>query len=88
MSYGLEVYDASGNVILTVTDRITRLLGTATFNASGSVTDARFADGTPWWFVQPTTSSGNESPDITFSGTTLSWSNPGGGSFSIIYGIY
>lgn len=90
MSFGLEIKDTAGNVVLGITDRITRELGRTTISADGSVTDARFADGTPWWINPPAVSAGNPSPDFTLIGTTLYWTFPGGsgGSFHLIYGIY
>ena len=53
MPQGLQVYDASGNLTLDVTDRITRYLGSfsipAQFDQSGSVTVT--VTGTPWFLM-------------------------------------
>lgn len=53
MPQGLQCWDASGNLILDLTDRITRVLGQVNIaaGASGYITDARFATGTMWWQV-------------------------------------
>jgi hypothetical protein len=88
---GLQVYDASSNLILDVTDSLGTVLGTvSTGTTSGSVTDANFANGTPFWAHLPlATNYLSLPPDITFSGTTLTWTFTGGGTSStIIYGVY
>ena len=65
MSYGLRVWDASGNIIVDITDRITKLVSTHSFSkyvvkGGGPVTHdvpvpGILADGS--WFVQGTTKS-------------------------------
>lgn len=86
-SVGMKVWDATGNVMMTEADRITRVLGiVSTTSSSGSLTDARFADGQPWFAVQaPSYDAAGKM--VTFSGTTMSWASS---SFSanIVYGIY
>ncbi|NPT39677.1 hypothetical protein [Paraburkholderia xenovorans] len=85
MAAGLQVWDASGNLILDASYRVMRLISFVNLSgngASGSVTDSRFAQG---GFVsfQPATSNGDGYldhgvivPVFTFSGSTLSWSYP------------
>lgn len=87
MAFGIKVLDASGNQMLGSDDRITRVLGiTSSTTAADSLTDSRFADGTPWSVVLGADYSA-WGKTVTFSGTTMSWT---ASSFSgnIVYGIY
>lgn len=97
MAEGLKVWDASNNLIVDVSSRLTRILGYTTLSASGSgsVTDAGFATGTPFYVAHRTNSSGGSYDAatsqvvISFSGTTMSYStvNPVA-DFIIMYGVY
>lgn len=87
MPEGLQVWDATGNLVQDIPNRLTRLLGVvATTTAAGSLTDARFATGTPFYQKQGVdfNSTGKE---VTFSGTTMSWT-AGNHSGNIRYGVY
>lgn len=100
---GVRVRDrATGNIILDITDRLTRVIGV--FNsgsAAGSLNVPAFAMGAGWAAVleaqlPPSSPSTLYSyPIISISGTTLSWSFPNyqGQSITIIpcdiiYGVY
>jgi hypothetical protein len=98
MSYGLEVFDVSGNTTLSVTDRLTRVIGEViTGKSNGSVTNSEFLNGTPFYvFVERM---GLEEfsvrywPQVTVSGSTMSWSFLGGNSNTrvsvrLLYGVY
>lgn len=94
MPQGLQVFDASGNEILSVTDRISRVLGvtTITANSAGSVSSAGFSGLSPFWFCVPITSFDSYLPEFSFNaGTnTLSWTWPVAGSADcrLVYGAY
>lgn len=92
MAYGLRTYDAAGNIMVDTSTRLTRVLGSTTVSSTGSVTVPEFAtDGSPWYAVFVDQSTPYAEPEITFSGTTLSW-NYGSASpratVFIIYGTY
>ena len=101
MPQGLQCWDASGNLVLDVTDRLTRILGeVGTGTTSGSVNDANFATGTPWFFVRdnsPQTfdESGiatNYPCRIWIDGNTLNWEFSTSTAYpisrNILYGVY
>jgi hypothetical protein len=91
MPAGLQVFDAAGNLEIDVTTRLTRILGSATVNSTGSVDVPEFAEGSPWYVVTVDPTTPYAEPGITFSGTALSW-DYGGATFratvTIIYGVY
>jgi len=69
---GLQVNDAAGRSVIDVTDRLSRTLGTVwTGTSDGSLGHAGFAQGEPW-FTMLGQEPGYVSPDVTFSGTTMS----------------
>lgn len=81
MAQGVQCWDASGNIILDVTDRLTRVLGTVTTNkVNGSITDLNLLTGIPW-FTQIIKSDGTTIPArewwatfiVSVSGSELSW---------------
>ncbi len=90
MGQGLRVWDAAGNLILDSSTAAGKFLGVVTVTAAtGSVTDAGFADGAAWFCHIPIGASYSVSPPaISVSGTTLSWSGFFGTSCLIVYGIY
>lgn len=95
MPQGLQIFDASGNCLLDITDRLTRVLGEVTTGAaSGSITNAALTTGTPWYLGANTDgsicSSGEANIVVSFSGSTMSWSYGSGTAVnkSILYGVY
>lgn len=93
MSAGLQVFDASGNIILDATYRVMRIIAsqyiTGSSGSSGGVADSRMAQG-GWVAFQPDVTSGDGylnrgvvSPRFSFSGGTLTWTYATGnnGSF-------
>lgn len=92
MPQGLQVWNASGQLIVDVTDNLGRVLGIAnvTGGAAGSVTHAGFAQGTGFWMLMGVNSYALPAPAFSLSGTTLSWTWPdgGSGSFKLVYGVY
>jgi len=85
------VFDAAGNVVVDLADRVSRVLGTfRTGTAAGSITDAGLASGTPFAIstnVQAFGPSTIVMPTFTFSGSTLSWTAPTKDNI-VVYGVY
>ncbi len=93
MPQGLQVFDASGNITLDLTDRVGRILGAQVItSANGSVTNVGFAGLTPFWLATPLVNFGTFSPTFSFntSTNTLSWVWPysGGANHQLIYGAF
>lgn len=90
MAQGLQVWDASAALIFDTSAALFRELGVVAIgsdNNSGSVTDAGFSEGLPMWFVISTQL--DNYPDISFSGTTLTWTANGTPfSGTLYYGTY
>ncbi|PZR83595.1 MAG: hypothetical protein DI537_34685 [Stutzerimonas stutzeri] len=90
MAQGLQVWDASGTLIFDTGAALFRELGAVSIgsgNNSGSVTDAGFAEGLSMWFIIGAQL--DNYPDISFSGTTLTWSANGTPfSGTLYYGTY
>lgn len=96
--YGLQVKDLAGNVILKITDRLTRLVGSVnTGIANGSLAIPNPGNGAVFFVIQPisgTVLSTNTAPVVTLSGSTLTWTFPAGTANSsrvaalILYGVY
>lgn len=85
MSAGLQIFDASGNIILDATYRVMRIIGSQPIGQSspnGSIGDSRLAQG-GWCSFQPAVmggagflSGGMLMPTFSISGSTLTWSYP------------
>lgn len=95
MPQGLQCWDASGNMTLDITDRLTRYLGEVyTGTTDGSITDVNLSTGTPWFVMRDTSNfeSFNEAPcTLSISGNTISWTFGSTGARTnkkIIYGVY
>ena len=75
MAAGLQVWDASGHLVLDVTDPISRLSGTASIPAgsTGSVTVPNASQGSIWYAVLVNGGS-TYCPVVSVSGSTISWS--------------
>jgi hypothetical protein len=79
MAYGLQTWDANGNLLIDTSTIIGRIIGVIDASAaSGSATVAGLDQGTP--FAIPQLYQGtaqdygtNTYPDCTFSGNTVSW---------------
>ncbi len=98
MADGFKVWDASGNLIIDGTRRLSRVLGWTTIgaNTSGTITDAGFSTGTPYWIsirndvtspVAPGTNT--VPPSISVSGTTLTYDNSSPrNTHLVVYGVF
>jgi len=94
MPAGLECFDSLGRSVISVTTRITRILGNVTTGiANGSISNPGFSQGTAYYLVLGQ-DVGLLSPTISISGNTLSWSwestipNEYRDSAEIQYGVY
>ncbi|WP_438391069.1 hypothetical protein [Caballeronia sp. DA-9] len=101
MAAGIQCWDASGNLVIDITGRLQRIIGSASLaGGNGSVTDARLAGGTIWFAFQPSQIWGFQNMDVSrpifsVAGTTISWTYSGGATTQNIqiqgimfYGIY
>lgn len=94
MPAGLQVWDEQGYPVVSVTDRLSRVLGTfSTGTSSGTVNIT--VPGIIWFLVHVPTSAGAGSilPQVQISGRSITWSfatvsglAPSG--VSITYGVY
>lgn len=92
MPAGLEVYNEQGVNIVTITDRLQRVIGSLVANpGGGSISVPEFLQNTPFYFTVDNNSNGlgefQTTPTININGSTLSWSG-GSRSATVIYGVY
>lgn len=100
MGQGLRIWDASGNVVLDVSDRVMTVLGqievtSATPGGTVTVTDARLAFGQRWYFSTTDGGSWTAATAITVTSTsssiTVSVADPtfiSTGALTVTYGVY
>ena len=101
MPAGFETFDGAGNLIISVTDRITKILGTVdTGTSDGSIYVPGFSFGRPWVRGSAyTNGSPNELAAVAYiSGNTIIWYFVGPGdtpppftvrrNTKLTYGIY
>lgn len=94
MAHGLQVYNSSGGIVHDISDRLTRYIGNAVISGSGSFQVPDFALGAGWYFTTPLINFGtsfSSLPEITISGTTLSWTTDSASStapVTVHYGVY
>jgi len=94
MGLGMQAFDGAGNLLIDVTTRLSRVIGTQTIAAgsSGSLVVPNSTQGSIWWAICPSGAS-RYVPLISLSGSTISWSPNGsypGGPVDalLIYGLY
>lgn len=97
MPQGFQCWDASGNLLIDLPTRLTRVLGSTiiTAGSTGNITDANFASGTIWWMVIAGTSViGAYAPNMTAdpANNRITYSPKTGGIAAadtrVIYGVY
>lgn len=90
MPAGLQVWDASGQLVIDLANRLTRIIGMVdTGGTSGSISVPGFSQGTPFYAVVPLNAyldSYQLTARASVTGNTLSWTS--GVSSRIIYGVY
>lgn len=93
MAAGLRIWDASGNLVLDVTTRLTRIKDVIMLpgNSSGTI-DLSSEPGEPWFFrgAQAIVTAGYAAyPTVNVVGKTIVWSTAGNASSSYLaYGVY
>lgn len=92
MGTGIEVYrdgDFEGSNPPYFSTDSGFILGSQSITNSGSITDANFANGEPFWYVDSLQQ--GRVPVFSIAGNTLSWSNsvidPGSFSGTLYWGI-
>lgn len=101
---GLRIYDASGNIMLDATTRLTKYIGTLSIGTSdGSYTDDRLQDGEFWYMTLKlndykkcygmTKKFTEFLPKITREGNTIKWTYTESDAtyrtgLTIMYGVY
>ena len=94
MPQGLQIFNAGGDLILDVTDRLTRVLGEfETGTKDGRIIDNALTTGEPWFIaigIDAYFTYGEMGCAITINENILSWTfSPGSrGNKKIIYGVY
>lgn len=75
MPNGLQVWDASGRLIVDTSARVGTFVGTVNSGTSSGSTWTDTAKGTPWAYATPVEEPqlGHLLPDIWFEGNTLVW---------------
>lgn len=100
MPQGLQVFDANGQIVLDVTDRLTKILGTLTTTTSdGSLAIPAPGWGTVW--IQMSAVSGEDFlavPRVYYQGGAIYWTFSGASGVAppasfrrpvqLIYGVY
>lgn len=94
MPQGLQVWNASGQLIVDTNSPSGVIIGVHTFNgaaagAGGSISVPQLALGTPFWVLR---GSWFVDPSISVSGTTISWTFtqfvPSSIVYELIYGYF
>jgi len=100
---GLEIFDASGNLVMTTETLVGRYLGYFSTGVSdGVISDGRLSSGTPYYFAESVGLNTDTTilciPIVSISGSGVSWSFPdfqaGNGSLAprvainIFYGVH
>jgi hypothetical protein len=102
MTAGIQCWDASGNLVVDITSRLSRVIGSAPVGPGNtpSVTDARLAGGAVWFAFQPSQIWGFINMDVSrpifsVSGNTISWTYSAGAGVNniqikgtLFYGVY
>lgn len=93
MPQGFQAWDASGNLVCDIGDRLSRVLGTLTLTASPTSLDIETEHGVEGdaWVAVPggaamAPDTGGASGTVTVSGPTISWTADLAG-LVIVYGV-
>lgn len=82
MAQGIQAWDGAGNMVLEITDRLTRIMGGVDIvaNQGGAVWVPGGGSGDIWYTFSPNSPAGAEYtyfPVIEISGDNINWSFPG-----------
>lgn len=93
MAVGIEIFDSTGALNFSATDRLTRVLGSVAINGTdGSTTSSQLVGNSTWWAFFPDSVTSNiYHPTVDISGSTVTWSY-GNASLRVsgilVFGIY
>ncbi len=96
MPWGVQTWNADGSSQIEMTSSLGRVFGKIAVQEgqSGSLSDARFAQGQPFYFTIPLSPDANiaRPPEVTFAGSVMSWTWTSDSVFKsaptlIIYGV-
>lgn len=93
MAIGIKVWDQSGGVVFDSSISTAKLLGSVYVdtltNPTGSVTDGRLSQGTPFYYFQAS-SPQLAGPTVSMTTSAMSWSTESGDTYygNIFYGVY
>lgn len=87
-----ELFRPDGTLEINLASRLTKYLGIVDIGITGggSLSDARFLQGTPWYMYLGTTRTAffaGPTGEVSFSGSVMSWSRNDSPA-RIMYGIY
>lgn len=92
MPAGLQIWDATGHLIVDTTSKLARIIGSVAIgagNQTSSVTDSHLSEGTPFFFLAY---NGLTPLVVSIAGTTISWAPAVGfvGTFTgtLYYGVH
>lgn len=98
MPQGLEIYDSSGALILSITDRLTKFIGSQTISSNGSITISGLLPGNQLFaiFFEDEESASNlftTKPAVVVSSSSISWNyvpytGQPNASGKLVYGQY
>lgn len=90
----LKVWDSSGHLVIDISTRLSKLLGSVAISAPGSIT-VTLPSGNQLWAMLLTNGTpsliGNNFPSVAISGNTLTWSYTGATNRvtgTILYGAF
>ena len=89
MAFGIR-FKKNGVDSVRMVSRLCKTLGYVNVSANGSLTVPELADGTPWYDVKSSGANNLFCPNVTFSGTTMTWAYQDSAHKSpavILYGI-
>lgn len=88
---GIRVRTPAGVITFDSSVRTGRIIGYVDVSADGSLSNALLADGTPFSLCHRLAGTdGQQTPAVTFSGTTMTWTYPAGNKSNtrILYGVW
>ena len=94
MPQGFQTFNAAGQPLMEITDRLARVLGIATLTSptDGSISVAGFATGTPFAACIPISSGPVPVPTISIAAGVISWDFAAGvgyaTNYKLVYGVY
>lgn len=94
MAQGLQVFDENGQIMVDLSDRLTRILGVTSATGNGSLTHSGFTTGTPFAYAIERSGFWTTSLNFSWVGNTMTWTQvkndyaPSAVNFMIVFGVY